>query len=160
MQEIILQVGALLLGSVPTLILFVFLVIAYQFLVQTPLTKMLAERRARTLGAVEAAQKSITAAEVRAAEYAEQLRLARTEVFRTRELKMQEWAADREAAIAVARARAAEQVHKAHAALTTEVVVARQSLLASADELAMQVVRAILPQGTEQTTGQATGGIR
>ena len=160
MQEIILQVGALLLGSVPTLILFVFLVIAYQFLVQTPLTKMLAERRARTLGAVEAAQKSITAAEVRAAEYAEQLRLARAEVFRAREQKMQEWAAEREAAVAAARARAAEQVNQAHAALAAEVAVARQSLLASADELAMQVVRAILPHGAEQAAGQAAGGIR
>lgn len=160
MQEIILQVGALLLGSIPTLILFIFLVIAYQFLVQTPMTRMLAERRSRTLGAVEVAQKSIAAAESRAAEYAEQLRLARAEVFRAREQKMQEWAADRDAAIAVARTRAAEQVNQAQAALAAEVATARQTLLVSADELAMQVVRAILPKGAGQSAGQTVGGIR
>ena len=160
MQEIILQVGALLLGSVPTLILFVFLVIAYQFLVQTPLTKMLAERRARTLGAVETAQKSIAAAEAHAAEYAEQLRQARAEIFRAREQKMQQWAADREAAIAQAREQAASQVGKAHAALAAEVATARQTLLSSADELAMLVVRAILPRTAGQTSGQTAGGMR
>ena len=39
MQEIIEQVGNLLLGSIPTLILFIILVLSYQFLVQGPLSK-------------------------------------------------------------------------------------------------------------------------
>jgi F-type H+-transporting ATPase subunit b len=52
MNEIVQQIGALLLSAIPTIVLFVVLVAAYQFLVQGPLTKMLAERRARTAGAV------------------------------------------------------------------------------------------------------------
>ena len=63
MQEIIEQVGKLLLGSLPTLILFILLVIAYQILVQGPLSKTLRERKARTTGAVDEASKAIAAAE-------------------------------------------------------------------------------------------------
>ena len=37
MQEILQQVGALLVGAVPTILLFIVLVLAYQFLVQGPL---------------------------------------------------------------------------------------------------------------------------
>ena len=43
----------------PTALLFIVLVLAYQFLVQGPLTAALKERRARTEGAVEAAHKAI-----------------------------------------------------------------------------------------------------
>ncbi len=70
MQEIIQQVGILLLGAVPTALLFIILVLSYQFLVQGPLTATLKERRARTDGAVEDAHQAIAQAEARAAEYA------------------------------------------------------------------------------------------
>ncbi len=157
MQEIILQVGALLLGSVPTLLLFIALVVAYQLLVHAPLSRTLAARRARTLGAVEDAQRAIAEAEARAAEYAEQLRLARAEIFRAREQKLQQWAADREAALAQAREQSARRVAQSRESLAAEVAVARQTLLASADELAMQVVRALLPDSRGPV---AAGGAR
>ena len=80
MDDIVQQVGALLLGAIPTILLFVVLVAAYQILVQGPLTRTLAERRARTAGAVENAHKAIQHAEARAAEYADKLRHARAEL--------------------------------------------------------------------------------
>ena len=36
MEEIIQQVGTLLVGAVPTILLFIVLVLSYQFLVQGP----------------------------------------------------------------------------------------------------------------------------
>ena len=80
MQEIFDQLGTLLLGSVPTILLFIVLVAAYQLLVQGPLSATLKERRARSEGAVEDAHKAIARAEARAAEYAEKLRQARKNV--------------------------------------------------------------------------------
>jgi len=65
------QIGALLLGAVPTMLLFIALVVAYQLLVQGPLSATLKERRARTVGAQENAHKAIAEAEARAAEYAQ-----------------------------------------------------------------------------------------
>ena len=42
MQDIFQKVGELLIGSIPTSLLFIVLVLAYQFLVQGPLTAVLA----------------------------------------------------------------------------------------------------------------------
>ncbi len=151
MDQIIQQVGALLVGAIPTLILFILLVLAYQFLVQGPLSRTLRERKARTSGAVEAASRAIDAAEARTAEYANKLRQARLEVFKVREQRLHQWAQERDAALDAARKAAGARVQQAKAAMEAEVAAARQSLAASADQLAEQVVRAILP---------ATGGSR
>jgi F-type H+-transporting ATPase subunit b len=145
MQEIIQQVGTLLLGAVPTILLFIVLVLAYQFLVQGPLTAMLKERRARTVGAVEDAHRAITQAEARAEEYAAKLRQARAEVFRMREARVKQWGAERDSALDVAREAAGQKVRQAKAEFEAEAAHARQSIQTSAGELANQVVRAVLP---------------
>jgi F-type H+-transporting ATPase subunit b len=145
MQEIIQQVEALFLGSVPTVLLFIVLVLAYQFLVQGPLTATLKQRRARTEGAIEDAQKAIAQAEDRAAEYDAKLRQARSEVYKIREQRVKHWTAERDAALDAARKVAALKVSQAKAELEAEAVLARQTIHASAGELANQVVRAILP---------------
>src|ERR1700677_2894596 len=103
MQEIVQQVEGYLLGAVPTMLLFTLLVIAYQILVQKPLTAALAERRARTVGAVEDAQKSIKRAEERAQEYDNKLRQARADVYKAREQRAKHWMAERDASLDGAR---------------------------------------------------------
>ncbi len=145
MEEIIQQVGKLLLGSVPTLILFIVLLMAYQLLVQGPLSRTLRERRARTTGAVEEASKAIAAAEARTTEYGNKLRQARAEVFRIREQRLKEWAQERDSALEAARNAATVRVLEAKVGLENEAVAARKTLLASADQLAEQVVRAVMP---------------
>jgi len=145
MQEIIQQVGTLLLGSVPTILLFMVLVLAYQFLVQGPLTAMLKERHARTVGAVENAHQAIAQAEARAEQYAAKLRQARAEVFRMREARVKQWGAERDSALDVAREAAGQKVRQAKAEFEAEAAHARQSIQTSAGELANQVVRAVLP---------------
>jgi len=145
MQEISQQIGALLIGAVPTVLLFIVLVLAYQFLVQGPLSKTLAERRARTEGAVEDAHKAIATAEARAAEYAEKLRQARAEIYKLREQRAKQRNAEREAALDAARKTAGAKVSQAKAELETEADQARQVIQGSAADLANQVVRAVLP---------------
>ena len=113
MQEIFQQLGALFIGAVPTMLLFIVLVLAYQFLVQGPLTATLKERRARTEGAQEDAQKAIALAEARVGEYADKLRAARSEVFRTREARVKQWNAERDAALDAARKAAGLKVNQA-----------------------------------------------
>ena len=145
MQEVIQQLGELLRGSLPTLILFILLVLAYQFLVQGPLSRTLAERRARTSGAVEEANKAITAAESKADDYANKLRQARAEVFRVREQRLQQWAHERDTVLDAARKKALQRVLEAKLALESEAQAARKTLMAGADQLAEQVVRAVMP---------------
>jgi F-type H+-transporting ATPase subunit b len=152
MDAILQQVGTLLLGAVPTVLLFLVLVLAYQFLIQGPLTKTLAERRARTSGAVEDAHKAIARAEQRAAEYADKLRHARAEIFKAREQRIQQWTAEKDASLNEARKSAGSKVAQARTAIDAEAATARETIHASAGELASQVVRAVLPA--------AAGGMR
>ncbi len=152
MDEIIQQVGTLLLGAIPTTLLFIVLVLCYQFLVQKPLTRTLEERRARTDGAVEDAHKAIAQAEARAADYANKLRQARAEIFKMREQRIKQWGAERDAALDSARKAAGLKVNQAKAELEAEAANARQAIQVSAGDLANRVVRAVLPL--------AAGGMR
>lgn len=145
MDEILQQVGTLLLGAVPTVLLFTVLVLCYQFLLQKPLTATLKERRARTDGAVEEAHKAIARAEARAAEYANKLRQARAELFKVREQRVKQWIAERDAALDAARKAAGLKVGQAKSELEAEAVSARRSIEGSSAELANRVVRAVLP---------------
>lgn len=145
MQEVLQQLGGLLVGSIPTAVLFLFLVVMYQFLVQRPLAATLEKRRALTDGAVEAANKAIAQAEARAAEYAEQLRQARAEIYKAREERIKQWSAERDAAVDAARRASSTKVGQAKSALEAEAAKARQAVQASVAELASHVVRAVLP---------------
>ena len=145
MQLIFQQLEALFIGAVPTALLFLVLVFSYQILVQGPLTRTLKERRDRTEGAVEAAHKAIALAEERAADYATRLRQARAEVIKTREARIKQWNAERDAALESARKTAAEKVSQARAEIDKDADAARGQVQASAPELAAQVVRAVLP---------------
>lgn len=145
MDEILQQVEALLVGSIPTALLFIVLVLCYQFLVQGPLSRTLDERRARTEGAIEDAHKAIAQAEARAAEYANKLRQARAEIFKIREQRIKQWSAERDSALDSARKAAGQRVSQAKAELEAEAARARQTIQASAADLASRVVRVVLP---------------
>jgi F-type H+-transporting ATPase subunit b len=145
MQEIFQQLQGDFIGAVPTALLFIVLVLAYQLLIQGPLTAALKERHARTQGAVEAANKAIEMAEKRSAEYETKLRLARAQIFKAREERIKQWNAEREAALETARKAAGVRVAQAKADLDTETEQARRVVQSSASELASQVVRAVLP---------------
>ncbi|MGD0627933.1 MAG: ATP synthase F0 subunit B [Terracidiphilus sp.] len=145
MQEIIPQLEVLFVGAVPTMLLFIVLVLSYQFLVQGPLSEALKQRRARTIGALEDADKAIEKAEARAAEYAAKLRQARAEVYKVRELRVKQWTSERDAALDIARKAAGQKVAEARFELEAEADRARKNIEASAGDLASQVVRAVLP---------------
>jgi F-type H+-transporting ATPase subunit b len=145
MEEIGQQVGALLLGAIPTMLLFVVLVTAYQILVQKPLRRTLAERRALTEGAIENAHKAIAQAEAKAAEYSEKLRLARAEIFKVREQRAKQRNLERETALEAARKATGLKVNQAKVEIDGEAERARQVIQGLAGELANQVVQAVLP---------------
>jgi F-type H+-transporting ATPase subunit b len=145
MQLIFQQVGTLFLGSIPTILLFILMVLSYQFLVQGPLTATLKRRRELTQGALEDAQKAIADAEAKASEYADKLRQARAEVYKVREQRVKQWNAERDAALESARKLSSVKVSQAKATLEAEAATARQTIQGSVGELASQVVRAVLP---------------
>jgi F-type H+-transporting ATPase subunit b len=145
MQDIFQQLGELLVDAIPTALLFIVLVIAYQFLIQGPLTAVLAKRRALTEGAIEDARKAVAVAEAKAQDYAERLRQARAGAYKLREQRAKQWAAERDTALEAARQAAGLKVREAQAELEAEAAAARAALQASAADLAGRAVRAVLP---------------
>jgi len=152
MDEILQQLVPLLIGSVPTILLFLFLVLAYKFILHEPLLKVLAERRARTEGAIEKAKAAIAAADAKAQEYEAKLRAARAEIFRAREARVKAWNAERESALTAARQAARDRVHAAKASLDAQAEASRHEIEQSADELAAEVLHAVLPAGFSSGT--------
>jgi F-type H+-transporting ATPase subunit b len=141
-MEILHQLGGLVLGSVPTMVLFVLLVLAYGLLVQRPLDKTLAERRARTSGAVEQARVAISADE-------EKLRAARSEIMAARERRLQQWQTERDQALASARGVAHDRVKTARTEIESMSVAARKQIEDATAQLSDQILRAVLPAGTK-----------
>ncbi len=146
MDQILNQIGGLVLGAVPTMLLFIFLVVAYGLLVRRPLDRILAERRARTSGAVEKAKDAISEAEARTAEYEDRLRHARAEIFAAREVRLKQWAAQREQAIGDARAATTQKVLAGKLEIEQGLVEARRQIETASAELSEQVLRAVLPE--------------
>jgi F-type H+-transporting ATPase subunit b len=147
MDETLRQVGELLLGSIPTIILMVLLYGIYSGLVHKPLIKVLAERRSKTEGAIEKARADIAAAEARTAEYEQRLREARIAVFKNQEALRQQALQARAAAVAEARNRAQAQVEQARAAIEKDKVAAQAGLEAESGKLAAEIIRIVLRPG-------------
>jgi F-type H+-transporting ATPase subunit b len=154
MDEILNQLGGLVLGAVPTMVLFLLLVFAYSVLVRRPLARVLEERRARTSGAVEQARASIAEAEAKTADYEDRLRRAKAELFAAREKRLKQWHAERDQALAIARAATAEKVKAGKAEIDQGVAVAMQQIVGMSAELSEQIVRAVLPAGTQPEAAQ------
>lgn len=153
MDVILHQLGDLALGSVPTMIIFLILVLAYRFLVFGPLSRTLAERRERTQGAMERAAAAIAAADAKSQEYEARLRAARADIFRHRDQRIQQWNRERESALASARLSAQERVRVAQAALEAQAAEARRQIEGSTEQLASQILQAILPASVASTEG-------
>jgi F-type H+-transporting ATPase subunit b len=153
MEETLRQLGELLLGSIPTIIFMLLLWGAYSVLVHRPLTKVLAERRSKTEGAVEKARADIAAAEARTAEYEQRLREARLAIFKQQEARRQQALQARATAVAEARRRAHAQVEQARTALEEDKVAAQEKLQAESGRLASEIIRVVL-----QPAGVPTGG--
>ena len=151
MSETIKQLETLLIGSVPTMIFFVTLVIAYGVLVRGPLDKVLAERRARTSGAIEQARGAMGAAEAETAVFEDKLRSAKGELFQAREQKMKVMNAEREQALEQARATTQGRVREARQEIEQSMAEARQQIESMSGELSAQIMKAVLPKGVSAT---------
>jgi F-type H+-transporting ATPase subunit b len=151
MDAILNQLGGLFLGSVPTIVFFLLLVVAYGFLVRRPLDAVLAERRKRTSGALEAARAAIGQAENETAIFEEKLRVARTELFNARAARVKQWAAERELALEQARGETQTKVLAARVQLEQSVATGRQQIETMSGELSAQVLKAVLPAGVNGT---------
>jgi len=144
MDETLHQLGGLLLGAVPTVILLTLLYVLYTTIVHRPLRRVLEERRSKTEGAVERSRADIAAAEARTAEYEQRLREARATVFRAQEARRQAALDARSQALNEARKKAQAQVQVAKKDIEADRAAAQATLQGEAAALAQEIVRRVL----------------
>jgi len=144
MDQTLRQLGELLLGAVPTVILLALLYALYTTIVHKPLRRVLEERRSKTEGAVEKSRADIAEAEARTSEYEQRLREARATVFRAQEARRKTALDARTAALNEARSKAQAQVQAAKADIEKDRDAAQDGLQAEAQTLATEIMRRLL----------------
>jgi F-type H+-transporting ATPase subunit b len=145
MSDLLQQLGGLVLGSVPTILLFLVTLAAYKILVHAPLAKVLQERYSKTQGAIEDAAAAVAAAERKTTEYEERLRVARAEILRDLHEHLEKVRLESEVALAQARAAAQEKTVVAMASIEASMQVARRELDGLVGELSAAILKRILP---------------
>ncbi len=144
MDETLRQLGELLLGSVPTIVLFLVTYFAYRLIVHGKLEAVLHERYQRTEGAIEKARADVAAAEAKTSEYEQRLREARVAIFKAAEERRQKALALRSEIVAASRQQAQQQVAQARERIHEELEAAKRQLLPQSERLATEVIRSIL----------------
>jgi F-type H+-transporting ATPase subunit b len=144
MDKTLRQLGELLLGAVPTVILLALLYALYTTIVHRPLRRVLDERRSKTEGAVEKSRADIAAAEARTAEYEQRLREARTTLFRAQEARRKAALDARTAAMNEVRVKAQAQVQAAKADIQKDREAAQAGLQPQVQVLAAEIMRRVL----------------
>ena len=144
MDQTLQQLGELLLGAVPTVIMLALLYALYIVIVHKPLRRVLEERHSKTEGAIEKSKADIAAAEARTSEYEQSLREARAAVFRAQEAKRQAAMQARTSVVNAARTKGQAQVQAAKADIEKDRAAAEQGLQSEAAVLAQEIVRRVL----------------
>jgi F-type H+-transporting ATPase subunit b len=143
-MEIFRQVGELLLFSIPTILCLLVVWWTYRVLVHTKLQQVLAERHARTEGAIQQAKAAIASAEQRTAEYEQKLREARAQIYAVQESYRNRVMQRRAEAIAEARKQSDEMIRGARRQVEQEMLAAKTGLQKQAETLADQIIQSIL----------------
>lgn len=143
-MEILQQIGQLVLGSVPTMLLFLFLWLVYRLLVHAPLTRMLEQRREQTEGAMEKARQAIAAAETKTEDYENKVRAARKSIQSARENQIQQWNLEREKTLTDVRQTSQQRVQQARADIQASTDESMKTIEHSSKELAAQIVAHLL----------------
>ena len=144
MDQILRQLGELLLKAIPTFLLVVFLTLYLKRIFFKPLEKVLAQRYEATEGARKLAEESLQRAAAKAAEYEAAMREARADVYRQQEQihkQLQEQAA---AQIAAARKQSEATVEAAKQQIAQEAEAAKAGLQRDSDQLAAQIAETVL----------------
>ena len=144
MDQTLHALGGILLKSIPTVVLLLFLYFYLKLMLFGPLTRVLKQRDELTAGTRHAAQNSLKDAERKVQEYEAKMREARAEVYREQEETRKRWLADQASQMESARARTGQTVQQAKEQMAVEITAARQTLAESAAALADQIATAVL----------------
>lgn len=144
------QLGELLLGALPTVVIVTLFIIFMRWAFWTPFQRVLEQREAATIGARKDADEMLTRAEEKVREYDDALREVRAEIYREQEEARRKALDERTRAIADTREKTSQMIRKAKAEIASEVETARKDLDSQVKKLAKEITQTLL-------SGQSTG---
>lgn len=144
MDKTLHDLGRILLNAVPTFLIVLFLIVYLRGMFFAPLARILRRRYEETEGAQKAADESMRQAELRIAEYEEQLRAARGEIYAAQDAFFRDLEREHAGRLESARRQAEAHVARATAELLAEAERARQSLARQGSSLADAIVARVL----------------
>ncbi len=144
MEATLHSLGAILLQSIPTLLLVILLNLYLKAVFFGPLNKILKQRYEATKGAREAAEASAKRAAEKTAQYEAALQQARAEMYKEQEEARRKWLAEQTRLIDEARTHAHETLHTAKGSIEADAAVAKRDLEGQSAALAEQISNMVL----------------
>jgi F-type H+-transporting ATPase subunit b len=148
-MDMVLQLGELFLGAVPTVVLILIFYFIIKSLFFKPLLAVMAEREARSIGAQKAAESSQAAAAEKIKQYQDALRHARAQVHAEQEAARKKWLDERAALLKEARAKSATEVATGKERVAAELAAARRDMEPSIAQLASEIASRVLQSARE-----------
>ena len=134
---------ALLIKSIPTIAIFIFLAIYLKAVYFRPVAKILQERREKTEGVKDLAQKAFESAEKKSSEFERALQIARGEISQQHDKLRRQWEQEQAAALNEARAQAEKKIEAARADIAGEVEQAKSEMDMNVESLSTSIVEAL-----------------
>ncbi|HZT71279.1 MAG TPA: ATP synthase F0 subunit B [Terriglobia bacterium] len=154
MGQIFSQLGQLLVQSIPTIVIVLFLVAFLNRLFFKPLSQTLDARTKATTGAITEAREQAERAESKLRDYEKAMQAARQEIYQHREDARRKGLEERDRRIREARDRAEAMVKEAQASLENETAMVKAQLRAAAEALAAEVAESLFaPRAIESGQG-------
>ncbi|MGH9394333.1 MAG: hypothetical protein ACRD01_14700 [Terriglobales bacterium] len=144
MDQTFAQLARLLLGSIPTIIIFLLLHFYLKGVLYRPLRRVLAARHERIEGRQAAASALVARAEQKLAGYEEALRHRQLANYKQIEAQRQKALAEGQSALAAARHQSAQALVEARQALAAQSSEVRAHLQGAAAALADQIMAQVL----------------
>ena len=152
MSDLIHQLGDLLLGAVPVILIVVIFYLVLRSLFFKPILQVMAERQALTIGAQKAAESAQAATAAKVKQYDEALRQAKAKVYLEQEAERKKLLEERAAFLKEARSKSSAEVTQAKERVTGELQSAKNDIEATASQLALEIARRVL-QGSSGPGG-------
>lgn len=144
MPDLIHQLGDLLLGAVPVIVVVLVFYVVLRSLFFQPILKVMAERQARTLGAQKAAEAAQALAAAKGKQYEEALRQAKAKVYLEQEAERKKLLDERTALLKDARSKSSLEVSQAKERVAGELQSAKKDIETMAAQLALEIARRVL----------------
>lgn len=148
MDQTLHQLGQLLLGSIPTILIFVVLHLLLRRVLYAPLQRTLQERSNRIEGRMAAARQQFQLAEEKLAQYEAQLRKARLASYRRIDERRQAALAECQRTLDEARRQTTNTVIAAREQIAGDAVLVRAEMQGDVEALASEVTASVLGRQT------------